>query len=133
MNVSQDAENNLLNTSTNSSLPNLSDSTLSFLADEREHSTGTVKISADDSSKDSTTVIIGDDSTGDVIVISSDESIDSEGIFCLFLFFFSFCSNSFSFIDFGSGVQSLVILILFYSLRVLLCRKRKTSEIDKAY
>lgn len=79
MNASQDLENNLLINSTNTSFPNLSDSTLSFLSDERQHSTGTVKIDAEkeDSSKDNTTVMIGDDSSsGEVIVISS----DSEGI-----------------------------------------------------
>lgn len=85
MNMSQDAENNLLITSTNSTFPNLSDSTLSFLSDERQHSTGTVKNVADkdksSSSKDNTTIIISEDaSSGEVIVISSDDSIDSEGI-----------------------------------------------------
>lgn len=77
--MSQDLENNLLINSTNSSFPNLSDSTLSFLSDERQHSTGTVKVGVEkeDSAKDNTTVLIGEDSSsGEVIVISS----DSEGI-----------------------------------------------------
>lgn len=85
--MSQDLENNLLNNSTNSSFPNLSDSTLSFLSDERQHSTGTVKtdnVEKENSSKDNTTVIIGEDSSsGEVILISS----DSEGIFLCFLLF----------------------------------------------
>lgn len=85
MNMSQDLENNLLN-STNSSFPNLSDSTLSFLADERQHSTGTVKndVEKENSGKDNTTILIGEDSSsGEVIVISS----DSEGILWFFLLF----------------------------------------------
>ncbi len=87
--MSQDAENNLLINSANTSFPNLSDSTLSFLSDEREHSTGTVKNNAQEvnSSKDNTTVIVGEDSSsGEVIVISSDDSIDSEGIFMILFF-----------------------------------------------
>lgn len=79
MNLSQDLENNLLITSTNSSFPNLSDSTLSFLSDERQHSVDTVKVGNENenSSKDNSTVIIGEDSSsGEVILISS----DSEGI-----------------------------------------------------
>lgn len=79
MNLSQDMENNLLITSTNSSFPNLSDSTLSFLSDERQHSVDTVKVGNENenSSKDNSTVIIGEDSSsGEVILISS----DSEGI-----------------------------------------------------
>lgn len=83
MNTSQDLENNLLIDSTNNSFPNLSESTLNFLSDERQHSTDTIKIDVEkeNSSKDNTTVVIGEDSSsGEVIVISS----DSEGIFIVF-------------------------------------------------